>query len=110
VIGGTGAASCGTFLAIPGWRKYGDRDMADHRHTDSETEPAATQQLDMDPNRSPGTMWGWVAAIFAVIVIMALAIGFKSSDNVAGNDRSATATTTGSAPAASAPFSTQAPK
>jgi hypothetical protein len=71
--------------------------MADHRYTDSETESAGTEQQDIDPNRSPGMMWGWVAAIFAVVMIMALTIGFNPSGNVANNVPPAIPTTTGSA-------------
>lgn len=60
---------------------------------------------------SSGMMWGWVATVFAIIVIIALIIGYDRSNTVARNQASSQPSapaTTGAAPPA-APASTTPP-
>jgi hypothetical protein len=58
--------------------------MSDPRHTDprytdpqrsGSNDPAAPQPPDLGSQSSASTMLGWAAAIFAVIVVLALVIG-----------------------------------
>jgi hypothetical protein len=81
--------------------------MSDPRYTDlrytdprmpPQDDPAAIRRLNLESERDSGAMWGWAAAIFALIVIMALVIGYNRSDNVATTQPNPP-TTTGSAPA-----------
>jgi hypothetical protein len=82
--------------------------MSDPRFTDPsytdprippQNDPAAMRRLNLESEReSGGAMWGWAAAIFTIVVIMALVIGYNRSDNVATTQPNPP-TTTGSAPA-----------
>jgi hypothetical protein len=83
--------------------------MSDPRFTDPryndprrppESDPAAMRRFDLERERSSGAMWGWAAAIFALIVVMALVIGYNRSSTVATNGSSPqnAPSTTGAAP------------
>jgi hypothetical protein len=85
--------------------------MSDPRYTDPrytdprrppESDPAAMRRFDLERNRSSGAMWGWAAAIFALIVVMALVIGYNRQSTVATNAPNAQSapSTTGAAPPA----------
>jgi hypothetical protein len=83
--------------------------MSDPRYTDPrysdprkppESDPAAMRRFDLERERSSGAMWGWAAAIFALIVVMALVIGYNRPSTVATNGSSPqnAPATTGAAP------------
>lgn len=75
--------------------------MSDPRYTDQRrTDPM--RRFDLQGSSSSGTMWTWVAAIIAVIVVLGLVIGYSRTDQ-ATNQSNQPATTTGSAPATSRP-------
>jgi hypothetical protein len=58
------------------------------------------RRFDLERERSSGAMWGWAAAIFALIVVMALVIGYNRSGTVATNmpNGQNAPSTTGAAP------------
>ncbi len=71
--------------------------MSDPRYTDSRrTDPL--RRLDRQGSNSGGTMWTWLAAIIAVVVVLGLIIGYSRTDqaSIQSNDP----TTTGAAPSA----------
>jgi hypothetical protein len=83
--------------------------MSDPRFTDPrysdprrppESDPAAMRRFDLERERNAGAMWGWAAAIFALIVVMALVIGYNRSGTVATNAPNVqnAPSTTGAAP------------
>jgi hypothetical protein len=78
-----------------------DPRFTDPRYTDPrrppESDPAAMRRFDLERERNPGAMWGWAAAIFALIVVMALVIGYNRQSTVATNAQNAPSTT-GAAP------------
>jgi hypothetical protein len=82
--------------------RMSDPRYTDPRYTDPrmppQDDPAAIRRLNLESERDSGAMWGWAAAIFALVVIMALVIGYNRSDNVATTQPNPP-TTTGSAPA-----------
>ena len=69
--------------------------MSDPRYTDSRrTDPL--RRFDLQGSNSAGTMWTWLAAIIAVIVVLGLIIGYSRTDQT--TVQSSDPTTTGSAP------------
>lgn len=69
--------------------------MSDPRHTDSRrTDPL--RRLDGQGSSSAGTIWTWLAAIIAVVVVLGLIIGYSRTDQA--SLQSNEPTTTGSAP------------
>jgi hypothetical protein len=75
--------------------------MSDPRYTDPRrTDPL--RRFDLQGSSGAGTMWTWVAAIIAVIVVLGLIIGYSRTDHQASN-QSNQPTTTGSAPSPSRP-------
>ena len=83
--------------------------MSDPRFTDPrysdprrppESDPAAMRRFDLERERNAGAMWGWAAAIFALIVVMAMVIGYNRSGTIATNspDVQNAPSTTGAAP------------
>jgi hypothetical protein len=79
-----------------------DPRFTDPRYTDPrrppESDPAAMRRFDLERERNSGAMWGWAAAIFALIMVMAVVIGYNRSGTVATNAPNAPSTT-GAAPA-----------
>ena len=71
--------------------------MSDPRYTDSRrTDPL--RRLDLQGSNSAGTIWTWLAAIVAVVVVLGLIIGYSRTDQA--SIQSNEPTTTGAAPAA----------
>jgi hypothetical protein len=71
--------------------------MSDPRYTDSRrTDPL--RRLDVQGSSSAATIWTWLAAIIAVIVVLGLIIGYSRTDQA--NIRSSEPATTGAAPSA----------
>ena len=71
--------------------------MSDPRYTDSRrTDPL--RRLDLPGSSTAATMWTWLAAIVALIVVLGLIIGYSRTDQA--NIQSSEPTTTGAAPSA----------
>ena len=71
--------------------------MSDPRYTDPRrTDPL--RRYDPQGSSSAGTLWTWLAAIFAVVVVLGLIIGYSRTDQA--SMQSAEPTTTGAAPSA----------
>jgi hypothetical protein len=71
--------------------------MSDPRYTDSRrTDPL--RRLDLQGSNSAGTIWTWLAAIIAVVVVLGLIIGYSRTDQA--SIQSNEPTTTGAAPSA----------
>jgi hypothetical protein len=94
----------GTFLAsngpeIPEWR----RGMFNPKHaaplTDRLREPDELRRLNLELDRSGGTMWPWIAGIIAAIVVVTLVYGYtrKISTTASNPLPPSSSTTTGSA-------------
>jgi hypothetical protein len=74
--------------------------MSDPRYTDPRrTDPL--RRFDLQGSSSAGTMWTWVAAIIAVIVVLGLVIGYSRTDQASNQPNQPT--TTGAAPSPSRP-------
>jgi len=70
--------------------------MSDPRNADSRrTDPL--RRYDLQGSNSSGTLWTWLAAIVAVVVVLGLIIGYSRTDRA--SIQSTEPTTTGSAPA-----------
>ena len=84
--------------------------MSDPRYTDPRysdprrpVEPNAPRRR-MDIEDGSGAMWGWVAAIAAIVVVIALMIGYHRMDFESASNRPVNPpTTTGAAPPAPTP-------
>jgi hypothetical protein len=71
--------------------------MSDPRYTDSRrTDPL--RRVDLQGSSTAGTIWTWLAAIIAVIVVLGLIIGYSRTDQASIQSNSNEPTTTGSAP------------
>jgi hypothetical protein len=71
--------------------------MSEPRHPDSRrTDPF--RRFDLQGANSAGTIWTWLAAIIAVVVVLGLIIGYSRTDQA--SIQSNEPTTTGSAPSA----------
>ena len=71
--------------------------MSEPRYTDSRrTDPL--RRFDVQESNSAGTIWTWLAAIIAVVVVLGLIIGYSRTDQA--SIQSNEPTTTGSAPSA----------
>jgi hypothetical protein len=71
--------------------------MSDPRYTDSRrTDPL--RRFDLQGSNGAGTMWTWLAAIIAVVVVLGLIIGYSRTDQA--SIQSNEPTTTGAAPSA----------
>ncbi len=71
--------------------------MSEPRYTDSRrTDPF--RRLDVQGSNSAGTIWTWLAAIIAVVVVLGLIIGYSRTDQA--SIQSSEPTTTGAAPSA----------
>jgi hypothetical protein len=70
--------------------------MSDPRYTDSRR-PDPFRRFDVEGPNSAGTIWTWLAAIIAVVVVLGLIIGYSRTDQA--SIQSNEPTTTGSAPA-----------
>jgi hypothetical protein len=71
--------------------------MSDPRYTGPRrTDPL--RRIDAQATEGAGTMWMWLAAIIAVIVVLGLVIGYSRTEQA--NIQSNEPTTTGSAPSA----------
>jgi len=72
--------------------------MSDPRYSDSRrTDPL--RRLDLQGSNSAGTtMWTWLAAIIAAVVVLGLIIGYSRTDQA--SIQSNESTTTGAAPSA----------
>jgi hypothetical protein len=76
--------------------------MSDPRYTDSRrTDPL--RRFDLQGSNSAGTIWTWLAAIIAVVVVLGLIIGYSRTDQA--SIQSNEPTTTGSSPLRFAPRS-----
>src|SRR5215813_4815986 len=71
--------------------------MSDLRYTDSRR-PDPFRRFDVQGSNSAGTIWTWLAAIIAVVVVLGLIIGYSRTDQA--SIQSNEPTTTGSAPSA----------
>jgi hypothetical protein len=73
--------------------------MSDPHYTD----PRYTDQrrVDLESPSSAGSMWTWLAALVAVVVVLGLAIGYNRTEEA--SNRPATPTTTGAAPSTPRP-------
>jgi hypothetical protein len=71
--------------------------MSDPRYTDSRRADPL-RRFDPQASNSAGTIWTWLAAIIAVVVVLGLIIGYSRTDqaSIPSNEP----TTTGSAPSA----------
>jgi hypothetical protein len=79
--------------------------MTDPRYTDPPTDPRFRDPVLRDDTSSGGAMWGWIAGIAVLILVVFVLIGGwnGSGTNTASNAPSnPAATTTGSAPAGGA--------
>jgi hypothetical protein len=87
--------------------------MTDPRYTDPPTDPRFRDPVLRDDTSSGGAMWGWIAGIAVLILIVFVLIGGwnGSGTNTASNaPNNPAATTTGSAPrSATPPAATPAP-
>jgi hypothetical protein len=71
--------------------------MSEPRYTDSRrTDPF--RRFDVQGSNSAGTIWTWLAAIIAVVVVLGLIIGYSRTDQA--SIQSNEPTTTGAAPSA----------
>jgi hypothetical protein len=71
--------------------------MSEPRFTDSRrTDPF--RRLDVQGSNHAGTIWTWLAAIVAVVVVLGLIIGYSRTDQA--SIQSGEPTTTGAAPSA----------
>ncbi len=71
--------------------------MSEPRYTDSRrTDPF--RRFDVQGSNSAGTIWTWLAAIVAVVVVLGLIIGYSRTDQA--SIQSSEPTTTGAAPSA----------
>ncbi len=71
--------------------------MSDPRYTGPRrTDPL--RRFDLQGSNSAGTMWTWLAAIIAAVVVLGLIIGYSRTDQA--SIQSNEPTTTGSAPSA----------
>jgi hypothetical protein len=69
--------------------------MSEPRFTDSRrTDPF--RRLDVQGSNRAGTIWTWLAAIIAVVVVLGLIIGYSRTDQA--SIQSSEPTTTGAAP------------
>jgi hypothetical protein len=83
--------------------------MSDPRYTDPRySDPRRSgmdgdmpRHLDLDAPESAGSMWTWLAALVAIIVVLGLAIGYNRTEEA--STRPDTPTTTGSAPSTPRP-------
>ena len=74
--------------------------MSDPRYTGPRrTDPL--RRIDAQGTNGTGTMWTWLAAIIAIIVVLGLVIGYSRTEQA--NIQPNGPTTTGSAPKAPAP-------
>jgi hypothetical protein len=74
--------------------------MSDPRYTGPRrTDPL--RRVDVQGTNGAGTMWTWLAAIIAVIIVLGLVIGYSRTEQA--NIQPNGPTTTGSAPPALAP-------
>jgi hypothetical protein len=71
--------------------------MSDPRYSDSRR-PDPFRRFDVQQANSAGTIWTWLAAIIAVVVVLGLIIGYSRTDQA--SIQSNEPTTTGSAPSA----------
>jgi hypothetical protein len=71
--------------------------MSEPRYTGSRR-PDPFRRLDVQESNSAGTIWTWLAAIIAVVVVLGLIIGYSRTDQA--SLQSNEPTTTGSAPSA----------
>jgi len=71
--------------------------MSDPRYTDSRR-PDPFRRFDVQGSNSAGTIWTWLAAIIAVVVVLGLIIGYSRTDQA--SIQSSEPTTTGAAPSA----------
>jgi len=84
--------------------------MSDPRYTDPrmrpDPDPALRRPMETDPMRGSGQTWGWVAAIVALAVVIALVFGYyRNEPSTASRDNLPSLTTTGAAPTAPRPVS-----
>jgi hypothetical protein len=80
--------------------------MTDPRYTDPPTDPRLRDPALRDDTASGGAMWGWIAGIAVLILVVFVLIGGwnGSGTNTASNTpNTPAATTTGSAPRSTAP-------
>ena len=76
--------------------------MSDPRYTDPRrTDPL--RRFDLQGSSAVGTMWTWVAAIIAVIVILGLVIGYSRTDQASNQPKQPTTTGAASSPSRPAP-------
>jgi hypothetical protein len=71
--------------------------MSDPRYTDSRRADPL-RRVDLQGSNTAATMWTWLAAIIAVIVVLGLIIGYSRTDQA--SIQSSEPTTTGAAPSA----------
>jgi hypothetical protein len=85
------------FNTTVGPPKTEERIMSEPRYPDSRrTDPF--RRLDVQGSNSAGTIWTWLAAIIAVVVVLGLIIGYSRTDQA--SIQSTEPTTTGAAPSA----------
>jgi hypothetical protein len=86
--------------------------MSDPRYTDPrmrpDPDPSGRRPMETDPMRGSGQTWGWVAAIVALAVVIALVFGYYHNEPSTASRTQPSPTTTGAAPAAPRPMSPNA--
>jgi len=83
--------------------------MSDPRYTDpryadtrrSEMNPDTRGHLDLDTPERGSSMWTWLAALVAIVIVLGLAISYNRTEEA--NTRLDAPTTTGAAPATPRP-------
>jgi hypothetical protein len=83
--------------------------MSDPRYTDpryadtrrSETNPDTQRHLDLDAPERGSSMWTWLAALVAIVLVVGLAISYNRTEEA--STRPETPATTGAAPATPRP-------
>jgi hypothetical protein len=78
----------------------------DPRYTDPQrppgSDPNMRRRLDLETPSSDGSMWTWIAALVAIVVIIGLAIGYNRTEEARNQPNQPT--TTGAAPATPRPM------
>src|SRR5258708_37411317 len=76
--------------------------MSDPRYTDSRR-PDPFRRFDVQGSNSAGTIWTWLAAIIAVVVVLGLIIGYSRTDQASIQSNEPTTTGSASSPLRFAP-------
>lgn len=71
--------------------------MSDPRDTNPRRSDMSDRRLDFEAMSSRTSMWPWLAALVAILVILGVAIGYNRTEQ-ASNNHSNAPTTTGAAP------------